>query len=301
MFGSVFVSVLVPLIVISGTAYVLGRLTHLDPGPLARATFYLFSPSLVFVTLSSTTTAPELMGRLALLKILVCVILVLLSLFLARRLRCSSPTASGLALSSAFANSGNYGLSVTEYAFGQTGLALAVICYVADNAMINSLGVFLAARGRTSVRRSVLQVFSNPAVYTLSLGLAANRLGWVIPAPIWRPLEMLGRAAVPAMLVVLGLQLASLPVNRRYWKLIGLAGFLRLGLAPLLALGLAVPLGLTGLARQVGVLQTAVPTAVMASVIAARYDAEPDLVAGSVMVTSLLSLITVAALLSWMG
>jgi malate permease and related proteins len=301
MFGSIFVSVLLPLILIAGAAYLLGRFTHLEPGPLARVTFYLFNPSLVFVTLAGTTASQELMGRLALLKILVCVLLILTSLFAARRMRSSPPAASALALSAAFANSGNFGLSVSEYAFGQAGLALAVICYVADNAMINSLGVYLAARGRTSVRRSILQVFLNPALYAVPLGLAANRYGWVVPLPLERPLEMLSRAAVPTMLVVLGLQLAALPVDRRHWQLIGVAGFLRLGLAPLLALVLAVPLGLTGLARQVGILQAAVPSAVTASIIAARYNSEPNQVAGSVLVTSLVSLLTVTAVLSWMA
>jgi predicted permease len=301
MFGSIFVTVLLPLILIASLAYVLGRTSHLDPTPLARVTFYLFNPSLVFVTLANTTASQELLGRLALLKILVCVILVGLSLLVARRLRCSGPAASALALSAGFANSGNYGLSVSEYAFGQAGLALAVICYVTDNAMLNSLGVYLAARGRTSVRRAVLQVFLNPALYAVPLGLAAKRFGWAPPLPLERSLEMLSRAAVPTMLVVLGLQLAALPIDRSEWRLIGLSSLMRLGLAPLLAMALAIPLGLSGLARQVGVLQAAVPTAVTASIIASRFDSEPNQVAGSVLVTSVASLITVTALLSWMA
>jgi predicted permease len=301
MFGTIFVTVLLPLVLIASLAYVLGRCTHLDPGPLARVTFYLFNPSLVFVTLASTTVSQDLLGRLVLLKILVCLTLVLISLFVARRLRCSGPASSALALSAAFANSGNVGLSVNEYAFGQAGLALAVICYVTDNVMINSLGVYLGARGRASVRRSLVQVFLNPALYAVPLGLATKRLGWVLPLPLERPLEMLGRAAVPTMLVVLGLQLAVLPLDRRHWRLIGLATVFRLCLAPLLALALAIPLGLSGLARQVGVVQVAVPTAVTASIIASRYDSEPNQVAGSVLVSSLVSLITVTALLSWMA
>jgi malate permease and related proteins len=220
---------------------------------------------------------------------------------MARRFKYTPPAASALALSAAFANSGNFGLSVSEYAFGQAGLALALICYVTDNAMINSLGVYLAARGRASVRRSILQMFLNPALYAVPLGLAAKRFDWVPPLPLQRPLEMLGRAAVPTMLVVLGLQLAALPIDRQHWRPIGLATVLRLGLAPLLALVLAIPLGLTGLARQVGVLEVAVPTAVTASIIASRYDSEPNLVAGSVLVSSVVSLVTVTALLSWMA
>jgi hypothetical protein len=300
MFGSIFATVLLPLILIAGLACILGWRTRLDPGPMARVTFYLFNPSLVFVTLANTTTSQQLMGRLALLKFLICVVLILLSLFVAQRLKCSGPAASALALSASFANSGNIGLSISEYAFGEAGLALAVICYVTDNVMINSLGVYLGARGRASVRRSVLQVFLNPALYAVPLGLTANRFGWVLPLPLLRPLEMLGRAAVPTMLVVLGLQLAALPIERKHWRLIGLATLLRLGLAPLLALILAIPLGLSGLARQVGILQAAVPTAVTASIIASRYDSEPHQVAGSVLVSSLVSLITVTALLSWM-
>jgi len=103
------------------------------------------------------------------------------------------------------------------------------------------------------------------------------------------------------MLTVLGLQLAVLPLDRRHWQLMGLASSLRLIAAPLLALALALPLGLTGLARQVGVVETAVPTAVMASIIAGRYDTEPNLVAGTIMVTSLASLVTVTLLLSWIS
>src|SRR5512136_2093786 len=99
MFGRIFVDVLLPLILIAGVSYILGWRTHLDAGPLARVTFYLFNPSLVFVTLSSTTASQQLMGRLALLKILTCVVLILLSLFVARRLRCSGPSGSALALS----------------------------------------------------------------------------------------------------------------------------------------------------------------------------------------------------------
>jgi predicted permease len=301
MFGNIFVTVLLPLILIASLAYALGRLGHVDPGAPARVTFYLFNPSLVFVTLASATASQEVLGRMALLKILTCVILVVLSLFIARRLRCSEPSASALALSAGFANSGNFGLSVSEYAFGQTGLALAVICYVADNAMLNSLGVYLAARGRATVRRSVLQVLLNPALYAVPLGLAARRFDWTLPLALERSVELLGRAAVPTMLVVLGLQLAALPMDRKDWKLVSLSSGMRLLLAPLLALGLTIPLGLSGLARQVGVLQAAVPTAVTASVIASRYDAEPNQVAGTVLVTSIASLITVTALLSWMA
>lgn len=109
---------------------------------------------------------------------------------------------------------------------------------------------------------------------------------------------MLSRATVPTMLIVLGMQLAALPFERGYWRLIGVTSALRLVVAPLITIVLTIPFGLIGVPRQVSVLEAAVPSAVMANIIASRYDAEPNLVAGSVLASSLLSLVTITLLLS---
>jgi predicted permease len=301
LFLNVFSPVLLPLVLVAGAAYLLGHFSRLDPRPIARLTFYLFNPSLVFVALASSAVAPELLGRLALLKLLTYLTLIPLALGLTSRLRLSAPATSAFVLVAVSANSGNYGLPVNEYAFGAAGLALAVICYVTDNLAINSIGVYLAARGHANGREAFRQVLRNPALYAAPLGIAANQLGWAPPLPLERALELLSRAAVPTMLAVLGMQLAVLPLERRHWRLIGLASSLRLIVAPLLAMLYARPLGLTGLARQVGVLQAAAPTAVMTSIVAGRYDVEPNLVAGTILASSLASLVTVTALLSWMS
>ena len=202
---SVFSTILLPIVLVAALGYLLARWGRLDPGPIARTTFYLFSPCLVFVTLATSTTAPDLLGRLALLKLLGYAMLVPAAGGLAGRLRLSAPASSAFVLAAAFANSGNYGLSVNEYAFGSAGLALAVICYVTDNLVLNSLGVYLAARGHAGARQALGQVVRNPALYAVILGVAVNRGGWAVPTLLLRPLEMLGRAAVPTMLVVLGM------------------------------------------------------------------------------------------------
>ena len=300
MFLHIFSTVLLPIVLVAGAGYVLGRHGRLDPSPLARVTFYLFNPCLVFTALANSSVTPDLLGRLALLKLLTYVLMVPLTRGLAARASLPATASSAFVLATAFANSGNYGMSVNEYAFGADGLALAALCYVTDNLMLNSLGVFIAARGRASAWQSLAQVLRNPALYAVPLGIILQQTGWSLPLPLARALELSGRAAVPTMQVVLGMQLAALPLDPRHWRLIGIATSLRLIVSPLIALALASLLGLTGLTRQVGVLQSAVPTAVMASIIASRYNTEPNLVAGAVLVSSLTSLLTVTALLSWL-
>ena len=303
MFLSIFSTVLLPLVLIAGLAFLLARFVKINPRPLSQVVFYLFSPALAFVALASTTLAPELLGRLVLLKVLSFLVMLPVAQWMANRLKLPAGASSAFVLAVLFGNSGNYGLSVNEYAFGQPGLTLAVICYVADNMLVNSFGVYIAARGRASMRQAVQSVFRNPALYAVILGLAVHQFGWQTPLPIWRGLESLSRAAVPAMLAVLGMQLATMQLASRqlarHWRVVGVASVMRLILAPMLAFALVIPLGLTGLPRQVAIVETAVPTAVMTSIIASQYEAEPGLVASIVLVTSLVSLVTVTALLAW--
>ncbi|MGQ9491450.1 MAG: AEC family transporter [Anaerolineae bacterium] len=299
MFLSIFNAVLLPLVIIASLAFMLARFSGVSPKPLSRAAFYLFNPSLAFVSFASTALAPALLGRLMLLKLLVFLVMLPLAGLTARKLKLSGTVGSAFVLSVMLANSGNYGLSVTEYAFGKEGLALAVICYVTDNMLANSAGIYIAARGRASIGQALRQMLQNPALYTVALGIATHQLGWQVPLPIWRAAESLSGAAVPTMLTVLGMQLAGLPSVRNHWQAVGVASALRLIVAPAVAALLVIPLGLSGLARQVAILETAVPTAVVTSIIASQYESEPAFVASTVLASSLASLVTVTALLTW--
>ncbi len=300
MLADIFGTVLLPIVLIVSVGFALGRVTRVDSRPLALAVFYLFNPCLVFVSMAATPVAAALLGKLALLKILVIVSLIVLANVAAAALKLSPVLRSAFILAVAFSNSGNFGLSVTEFAFGQAGLTLALVCFMIDNLAVNSVGVYYAARGRASPRRALLQVAGNPALYALALGLLVHETGWQVPLAISRAAETLGRAAVPTMQTVLGIQLATLTFTRQHSKAIGWASFLSVIVAPLLAALWVIPLGITGLARQVGILESAVPTAVSASIVATRYDSEPALVSGTVLVTSLLSLVTITLALYWM-
>jgi predicted permease len=297
MLAQIFSTVLLPIVLIVGAGLFIGRSLRVDSRPLALTAFYVFNPCLVFVSMSGTAVGPDLLGRLAVHKVLVILSVVLLGHVAATVLRLSPAARAAFILAVAFSNSGNYGLPVTEFAFGQDGLALAVICFMADNMAVNSLGVYHAARGRTGARLALLHVLTNPALLALGLGLLVREAGWQMPLAITRATETLGRAAVPTMQVVLGIQLATLPLTRQYLKSIGWASLFSLVVAPALAALYVLPLGITGVARQVGILQAAVPTAVSATIVATRYDTEPALVSGTVLVTTVLSLISVTLVL----
>jgi predicted permease len=203
-------------------------------------------------------------------------------------------------MSVAFMNAGNYGLSVTQFAMGDAGLAWASAFYVASSMLANAAGVYIATVGRTSPGRAALGLFRVPALYAILLALLVRGTGLTIPAFAARPIELLAATAVPLMLLLLGMQMAraGLPQSR---SLVALSSGLRLLVSPALAWLLLPAFSLPLLAGKVAILEAAMPSAVLNSIIAFEFDAEPGFVAGAVLVSTLLSPLTLTPILALLG
>ena len=177
-------------------------------------------------------------------------------------------------------NSGNFGLSFNQFAFGQEGLAQAGIFFVSMSIATYSVGIFIASMGKASPRQALVNLLKVPAIYAVLLAVVFLRTGWQLPLPFQRTTQLLGDAAIPAMLVLLGMQLSAIRWDGQIRPLL-LANSLRLLISPLVALGLVLVLGLAGIARQVGVLEASMPSAVLTIVLATEYDVEPAFVAAA--------------------
>jgi hypothetical protein len=102
------------------------------------------------------------------------------------------------------------------------------------------------------------------------------------------------------MLVLLGLQLQT-AVWSNHSLPMTLAGGMRLLVSPLLAFLLIPLFGLVGPARQALILEAAMPTAVLTTVLATEFNAEPSFVSATVLVTTLLTPLTLTPLLALLG
>lgn len=115
-----------------------------------------------------------------------------------------------------------------------------------------------------------------------------------------RTTSLLGQAAIPLMLVLLGMQLARVKIQQN-WGFFGLSTALRLLIGPLLAVVLVAALGLEGLTRKIVILQTSTPSAVLPLLYTIRFGTRPDLVSGTIMLSTLCSALTLTALLYWLA
>jgi predicted permease len=290
------VNIIGPIFLIVGLSVLIDRLFAPDPRVLSRLVIYLFTPCLVLDSLAHSSLQAEEMGQIVAMAVLSVVTMVFVGWVLGRVLGFDRKLAGGFMLSVALMNAGNYGIPLNDFAFGQDGLQRAVIFYVATSVCIHTLGVFLASRGSAPVGRSLLNVLMVPVPYAIVIGLALNATDTTMPFPITRAVRLVGQAAVPCMIVILGLKLSRTSIKGRLGPVL-LATGTRLLIGPALAFALAALLGLSGVTRQVCIIEASMPTAVMTGVLATEFGSDAEFTAATILLSTLVSFVTLSVLL----
>jgi malate permease and related proteins len=288
---------IVPIFVVIGLGYAFARRTQPELRTLSRLTFYILSPCLVFISLVESNIAGDEVVQIAVFVVTLTLAMGALAFIAARVLRLSTRQTSAFLLAVMFVNAGNYGLGVARLAFGPEVQARAVLYFVTSSVMVYTLGVLIAKGFAGGWRGAVKQLLGLPHIYALSAALIIRALQWQVPQPILEGLRFPAQAAIPLMLLLLGAQLVNAEVGQ-YWRPALVAAGLSLIVAPLVALGLASLFGLATQTRQAVVLEASMPAAVITTLIAIEFQAEPKLVTGTVVLSTLLSPITLSIVIA---
>lgn len=291
---------ILPILIVAGAGYLLQRLLRIDPRPVSQVIFYAFTPCLVFTLLMGTIPDAGEAIRMVVLATIVMAVIGLLSWAAARLAGLDSRGTAALILASTFMNAGNYGLSLSLFAFGEAGLAMASIFFLTSSVLTNSVGVYVASAGRLPPLVAIKGLLRVPALYAVPAALIVQFTGWTLPLPIQRPIDLLAQATIPSLLLLLGIQIASGGFPREKGQLSITVG-LRLIVSPAVAWALAYAMGLSLVARQAAIIEAAMPSAVLATVIALEFDAQPEFVTGAVLATTVLSPLTITPLLLLLG
>ena len=312
----VFVEVIFPLALVWLAGFLARRFLHLDPQPFSRIGLYLLTPTVTFTSLMSSQISADEGWRIVIVVFALMAALWLLASMQSRLLRLSPEDSSAFVLVSIIINAVNYGFPVTLLAFGETGLERAAIFAGAHSIVSNTLGAYIAARGRASgIGTAARQALRIPMLYAVLLALVLRAAGisfsgtisiagMAIPLlpSVYRAIQLLAQAAVPIFMLVLGMQLADTEGRKSAAQpsnlATSLASLTRLVISPVIAWSLAQAVGLGLLATRVTVLEAAMPSAVLTVILATEFKAQPHFAARVVVITTLFSMITLTLLLS---
>lgn len=298
--ASTFANNILPIILLGGAGFALGKLLQIDPRSLGRVVFYVFSPVLIFDLLINNHL--KLSEAAAVIGFTVSIVLTmgLTAFLLGSFLKLERPALIAIIITTMFANTGNYGLPLVSFAFGETALSYAGIYFITTTFMFYTIGVLLASLGHMNFREAAFGLLKLPTLWAVLLAILLNALGVQIPAPIDRAVQLASNGTIPLMLVLLGVQMTKVEFSKNLGAL-QLSVSLRLILAPLLALLLTALTGIQGFARQGSITQASMPSMVSATVLAAEYNLDSKLIAAIVFVSTLLSPLTLTPLLVFLG
>jgi predicted permease len=295
----IFANDLLPVFAIAGAGFLLARYAGVEVQAVSKPTFHALAPALVFNVLVTSTVGSEAFGRMAVFYVLVAASAASMARLVAVPLQLDRRTLTAFMLVVVSSNSGNYGLPVALLAFGREALAFASVYFVCSAIFSYTGGVLLAASGKRTVREAAAGLFRVPAFYAAIAALLTLGLGITVPAIVMRPIGMLSDAALPLMILVLGMQIERATMPQRP-IVVAAAVVVSLILTPLAAIGWAHVVGLRGAAFQAGVLQSSMPTAVMTTILALEFDAMPQFVTSVVCFATLLSPLTVTLLIAYL-
>jgi len=258
-----------------------------DSRMLTRLVVNFGTPCLVFSSLTRLEADRSALWAvgLAMAAVLACAALLALGVVLVAR---RSPRDYLPAMT--FGNSGNMGLPLCLFAFGEAGLTLGVACFA-----VTALAQFTFGGLMASGEPVVRHVTRAPIVWAVAAALAVMATGAPVPRWIGNTIELLSGMVIPLMLIMLGVSLARLKIRSFArtlpFSLVRLAGGFAIGLA------VAELAGLEGIARGVLILQASMPVAVFNYLFAEQYDREAGDVAAMVVLSTLISFATLPVLL----
>jgi len=291
-----FTNNLLPILLIAAAGYILGISLTIDSRSIGRIVFYIFSPLLVF---NLMVTSQLKLGQAAVAvgyTALFIFIMGIIGFILGKLFRLERPHLLAVILTVAFGNTGNYGLPLVKFAFGDEALAVASIFYVTTTVLFNTVGVIIASLGHSDLKSAILGIFKLPIVYGVVIALIVKATGFAIPVPLAHTIDIAANGAIPAMIVVLGLELSKIQWSHSF-RPMGISVAVKLLIGPLIGVMLAGRFGLQGHPYQASVMQTSMPTAVATAVVATEYHLEPSLVTAIVFLGTILSPLTLTPLI----
>lgn len=284
---------LLPLYVTVALGWVAGRYLEASGKHIAGIMLYIVTPSVVF----SGVMAAPLTPQVILLPALVfgfCTLIALIHLAIARRLL-TDGSAPVIPLSVGTGNTGYFGIPVALLLFGEQGLALYIVCMLGTTLFENSVGFYLAARGKYSIRDALVRVARLPSVYAFAAAVALNLSGVSIPEAFVPLFDNLRGAYSILGMMIIGMGILSFRGLAGNPVFTGLAFFGKFVSWPLLALAFwwldAHLLGIYDLAvHQAIFLISITPIAANTVVIATLLDAAPRQAAGTTLLSTLFAL-----------
>lgn len=284
------------MFLIVGVAIVYNRLFHPDFRDITNLTLTVFAPIFVFDSMVKEKITLAMLAKPVVFMALLTFAMMALAYLMAKLLKADENQRVSLIMASSMINVGNFGLPLIYFTYGNAASVYSVLYFMAFNIPLSTIAIYISSREK-KVLNIVRDVLKIPLFYAMVLAIVVAQMHIPIPDFIQKSLGLMGLATIPLMIFILGLQLANIRFRLNFISYIAPAVLLRLVVSPIIALALFHVLGVTGLEKNVAVVQTSAPAALLPLMYAIRFNRAPDLLAATILTSTLLSGISLTYLI----
>lgn len=247
-------------------------------------------PCLILSSLSKKHIELSVAGNVFLSLVVMMVLSSVITLLILRKIKLDMGTYLPPVL---FANTGNMGLPIVYYAFGQDGLTLAILYMVCTTFIHYTVGILLF-----NIKNGPTELLKLPLIYSTIAGLVISFYNIELPLILDRTLELAGEASIPTMIFALGYKLSEIKITHISRSV--LFGGLRILLGFTFGLLVVKILGIEGLLASVIILQASMPPAIFNFVLAEKYNQNSQAVASIILAGTLISVFTLPFIVAYL-
>lgn len=179
----VFIEVLYPILVVMGGGFLLKRYLPIDIRWFNAVSVYVLNPALVFITIVKIEITGDDVVRISLVSVIVCLAIGVMTYVLTRWQRHDAHTTAALLLVTMFMNTGNYGLPASRIAFGYEGFERAMVYFITQAMLVQTLTIAVAHVGQRDWRSVVRQLWRMPPIYAALIGVTLRWFGFDVYSP----------------------------------------------------------------------------------------------------------------------
>ena len=195
--------------IIAVAGFVLRRTGFLDETAVTlvhRLTFFIATPALFFTALSTADVQTLLSTYFPVIAIVSVTGLVVAAILARVLFREKFAEAVATATSASYMNANFVGIPLATYVLGDATLSTPVMLFQLLIVSPVLLAIFdHASTGRVTVKSALTQPLTNPIIIASVIGAVIGLAGWDVPFIVGEPLRLVGSAAVPLALLLLGM------------------------------------------------------------------------------------------------
>jgi malate permease and related proteins len=296
--------IVLPAFIIFAIGYIGQKKIGFDRKSISTSALYLMYPFLAFQTFYTNDITMDY-AYILIFCFLLMIILIIIVTIISRIKALKRSKSAAMILSSVFMNSGNYGVPIILFAYGEEGVHYAIIMMVIQSLLMNTVGLYYASKGSStathSLKDSLIKISRMPINHAVLLGIIVQMTDFKVPEFVMQAVNLVADATIPTIMIVLGMQLASLTRGSVKWSDLSTVFSIRMIVSPVLALLLTMALGLNPLLSSILVVLASMPTAANTTMYSLEFNTEPQLVSYSTLLTTVASIITVPLVLWLVG